>query len=77
MTRRPVRFALGYDNVLLVPQRTAVTSRKNTAPSTALVPGLDLAVPAHSANTPWCTEGATAMAPAGGLGVLHRACTTG
>jgi IMP dehydrogenase/GMP reductase len=77
MTRRPIRFALGYDDALLVPQRTAVTSRKNTDLSTTLAPGLDLAIPVLSANTPWCTEGpmATAMALAGGLGVLHRACT--
>ncbi|MGV2915265.1 IMP dehydrogenase [Streptomyces alfalfae] len=77
MTRRPIRFALGYDDVLLVPQRTAVTRRRHTDLSTTLAPGLDLAVPVLSANTPWCTEGpmATAMALIGGLGVLHRACT--
>ncbi|TWV34734.1 IMP dehydrogenase [Streptomyces misionensis] len=77
MTRRPIRFALGYDDVLLVPQRTAVTSRKNTDLSTTLAPGLGLAIPLLSANTPWCTEGpmASAMALAGGLGVLHRAST--
>lgn len=77
MTRRPIRFALGYDDVLLVPQRTAVASRRDTDLSTTLAPGLDLAIPVLSANTPWCTEGsmATAMALAGGLGVLHRACT--
>jgi IMP dehydrogenase/GMP reductase len=77
MTRRPIRFAFGYDDVLLVPQRTAVASRKNTHLSTTLAPGLDLAIPVLSANTPWCTESdmATAMALAGGLGVLHRACT--
>ncbi|MFE0776521.1 IMP dehydrogenase [Streptomyces sp. NPDC058861] len=77
MTRRPIRFALGYDDVLLVPQRTAVTSRRHTDLSTTPAPGLDLAIPVLSANTPWCTEGpmATAIALAGGLGVLHRACT--
>lgn len=77
MTRRPIRFALGYDDVLLVPQRTVVASRKDTDLSTTLAPGLDLAIPVLSANTPWCTESsmATAMALAGGLGVLHRACT--
>ncbi|MFJ3824950.1 IMP dehydrogenase [Streptomyces nodosus] len=73
---RPIRFALDYDDVLLVPQRTSVTS-KNTDLSTILAPGLELAIPVLSANTPWCTEApmATAMALAGGLGVLHRACT--
>jgi IMP dehydrogenase/GMP reductase len=77
MPRRPISLALGYDDVLLVPQRTSVTSRKNTDLSTTLAPGLDLAIPVLSANTPWCTEApmATAMALAGGLGVLHRACT--
>ncbi|MFE8916941.1 IMP dehydrogenase [Streptomyces globisporus] len=76
-TRRPIRVALGYDDVLLVPQRTAVASREDTDQSTTLAPRTDLAIPVLSANTPWCTEGpmAAAMALAGGLSVLHRACT--
>ncbi|MGH3869123.1 MAG: IMP dehydrogenase [Pseudonocardiaceae bacterium] len=72
-----IPLALGYDDVLLVPQRTSLTSRALADTATHLVPGLSLAIPVVSANTPWCTgaEMAIAMARAGGLGVLHRACT--
>lgn len=73
--RRPtVRLGLGYDDVLLVPKKTAMTSRKHVRLGTELVSGINLAVPLLSANTPWCTgaELATAMARLGGFGFVHR-----
>jgi IMP dehydrogenase/GMP reductase len=72
-----IPLALGYDDVLMVPQRTSLTSRALADTTTHLIPGIPMAIPVISANTPWCT-GATmaiAMARAGGLGILHRACT--
>ncbi|MBE7195523.1 MAG: IMP dehydrogenase [Gordonia polyisoprenivorans] len=70
-----VRPALAFDDVLLVPQRTSLSSRREADLSTVLVPGrLSLCLPIVSANTPWCTETAMAVAlgQAGGLGVIHR-----
>lgn len=71
---REIPTGLGLDDVLLVPRRTSVTSRSHTDVGTEFVPGLRLAVPIVSANTPWCTGArmATSMALAGGLGVVHR-----
>ena len=69
-----IPLGLSLDDVLLVPQRTSVTSRSNANVATELVHGVPLEIPIISANTPWCTGAAmaVAMANAGGLGVLHR-----
>ncbi|MFC9426055.1 MULTISPECIES: IMP dehydrogenase [unclassified Streptomyces] len=74
MTAREIRTGLSLEDVLLVPRRTSVVSRSAADISTALVPGIPLAVPVLSANTPWCTgrRMATAMAVCGGLGIVHR-----
>jgi IMP dehydrogenase/GMP reductase len=71
---RPRRTGLSFDDVLLVPQRTALRSRRHADLTTELLSGLTLATPVVSANTQWCTGGrmAAAMARCGGLGVLHR-----
>ncbi|MFE2727127.1 IMP dehydrogenase [Kitasatospora sp. NPDC059327] len=77
MTHDPIRTALSFDDVLLVPKRTSLTSRSLADTSTELLPDITLRIPVVSANTPWCTgaQMAAAMARAGGLGILHRACT--
>ncbi|MFJ2816291.1 IMP dehydrogenase [Streptomyces sp. NPDC091279] len=74
MAVREIRKGLSLDDVLLVPQRTSVTSRSDTRLGTGLGRGLDLGIPVLSANTPWCTGArmAEAMARLGGLGVVHR-----
>lgn len=70
----PPRTGLSFDDVLLVPQRTALTSRRQADPTTELLPGLRLRLPVISANTQWCTGDrmARAMALRGGVGILHR-----
>jgi IMP dehydrogenase/GMP reductase len=69
-----VRPGLSFDDVLLVPQRTAAESRRDIRLDTVLVPGIRLALPVISANTPWCTgvRMAAAMARFGGCGFVHR-----
>ncbi|MDX3227854.1 IMP dehydrogenase [Streptomyces sp. ME19-01-6] len=70
----PPRTGLSFDDVLLVPQRTPLTSRRQADTSSELLPGVVLRTPVISANTQWCTGDrmAVAMALNGGLGVLHR-----
>ena len=67
-------LGLTFDDVLLVPQRSAVRSRSDVDTSTLLAPGLQLTVPILSANMDTVTESnmAIAMAQAGGMGVIHR-----
>ncbi|MFF5727168.1 IMP dehydrogenase [[Kitasatospora] papulosa] len=70
----PLRTGLSFDDVLLVPQRTSLRSRRHADLSTEILPGLTLGIPVVSANTQWCTGGrmAAGMAGNGGLGVIHR-----
>lgn len=62
-----------FDDVLLVPQHSKITSRQDVDLSTSLG-SLKLALPILSANMDTVTEGsmAVAMHKAGGAGVLHR-----
>lgn len=73
--RRPtVRTGLSFDDVLLVPKLSRAASRRDIRLDTQLVPGVSMALPVISANTPWCTgaEMAIAMAQLGGVGFIHR-----
>lgn len=69
---------LTFDDVLLAPQFSTLTSRKNVDISTRLIGGdgavLSLKLPIISANMDTITgpEMAKAMAAAGGIGCLHR-----
>src|SRR3989344_4136761 len=65
---------LTFDDVLLVPKRSAVYSRKDAQTSTRLTRNIDLNIPLVSANMDTVTEGnmAKAMARAGGIGIIHR-----
>jgi IMP dehydrogenase len=69
-----MELGLTYDDVLLVPQRSDIASRRDVDPSTRFAPSLRLAIPIVSANMDTVTESAMAveMALAGGLGVIHR-----
>src|SRR5439155_14905303 len=73
----PIRYGLTFDDVLLVPKRTAVRSRSLVDLKTRVSRGIAVKLPFVSANTPWCTGAAmaTALARLGGIGVVHRMCT--
>ena len=65
---------LTFDDVLLVPKRSAIASRSAVDTSARLTRRLKLAIPLISANMDTVTESnmAIAMARAGGLGAIHR-----
>jgi IMP dehydrogenase len=67
-------FGLTFDDVLLVPHRSAIQSRKDVSTDTWLTPGIRLSIPIISANMDTVTETrmAIAMAQLGGIGILHR-----
>ncbi len=67
-------LALTYDDVLLVPQRSSISSRSDVDVTGRLTPGIQLARPVVSANMDSVTEWkmAIAMARAGGIGIIHR-----
>jgi IMP dehydrogenase len=67
-------LALTYDDVLLVPCRSSVVSRRDVDTSTRLTRDLRLNIPIVSANMDTVTEArmARAMAREGGIGVIHR-----
>jgi IMP dehydrogenase len=68
------QLALTYDDVLLVPCRSAVASRRDVDTSTRLTRRIRLNVPVVAANMDTVTEArmARAMAREGGIGVIHR-----
>lgn len=72
--RERIRTGLAFDDVLLVPQRTSLDSRREADTATVLSSEIRLGIPIISANTQWCTGArmATAIASAGGLGFIHR-----
>ena len=67
-------IGLTFDDVLLVPKRSAIRSRGDVQTSSLLVPEISLSIPIISANMDTVTEAAmaVAIAQAGGIGILHR-----
>ena len=72
----PVEFplALAYDDVLLVPRRSAVGSRQEVSLATRLSRRIALEIPVLAANMDTVCEWemAVAMARMGGVGIIHR-----
>ena len=68
------REGLTFDDVLLVPKFSNITSRSQTNIETKLSKNISLNIPLISANMDTVTESgmAVAMAREGGLGVIHR-----
>lgn len=65
---------LTFDDVLLLPKRSSIASRKDVDTGTMLTERIPLRVPIVSANMDTVTEAtmAIALARVGGIGVLHR-----
>jgi len=69
-----IPVGLSYSDVLLIPRKSMVDSRRNVDTSTYITKGIKLNVPLVSANMDTVTESrmAIAIATEGGLGIIHR-----
>lgn len=69
-----IREGLTFDDVLLVPKYSDVTTRSQTDLNTRLSRNISLSIPFVSANMDTVTESAmaVAIARAGGIGIVHR-----
>ncbi|ORC87773.1 putative guanosine monophosphate reductase [Trypanosoma theileri] len=72
-----IPVALTYDDVLLVPQKSDVRSRKDVSTATRLSRNIKLQIPIVASNMDTVCEHQTAVAMAreGGIGILHRFCS--
>jgi IMP dehydrogenase len=65
---------LTFDDILMIPRRSMIRSRKDVSTETWLAKGIRLHIPIISANMDTVTETrmAVVMAQQGGIGILHR-----
>lgn len=66
--------ALTFDDVLLIPKKTTLSSRSMVKLETNLTPKIKLKIPVVSSNMDTVTESkmAIALAKEGGMGIIHR-----
>jgi len=69
-----IREGLTFDDVLLVPKFSDVSSRSQTDLSTRLSRNISINIPLISANMDTVTESSMAVTIAreGGIGIIHR-----
>ena len=69
-----IREGVTFDDVLLVPKYSKITSRSDTDLSTKLSKNISLNIPLISANMDTVTESSMAVTVAreGGIGIVHR-----
>ena len=69
-----IPLALTYDDVLLVPRRSSIASRRDVDTKSRLTRNIKLGVPIVSANMDTVTDArlAVALAHEGGIGIIHR-----
>lgn len=67
-------LGLSFDDVLLVPQKSDISSRSLVNTTTSITRNIKINLPFVSANMDTVTEGqmAITMAMAGGIGIIHR-----
>lgn len=72
-----IPLALTYDDVLIRPRRSTLTSRKEASTLTRLTKKINLHIPLVTANMDMVTgaEMAITIARLGGIGILHRFCS--
>ncbi len=72
--REPFEIGLTFDDVLLIPRRSGVSTRRQIDTRTRLCRGIDLAIPIVSASMDTVTEApmASEIAREGGIGIIHR-----
>ncbi len=68
------KLTLTYDDVLLEPKHSSISSRRDVDTTTQFSRHISMAIPVVSANMDTVTESAMAMAMArmGGIGIIHR-----